>query len=907
MSLIDAIRYRLRVLLHPRAHDAELAEEVDFHVDLETMQREHLAQGALSRQAAHEAARRRFGNATYYQEESRREAGLAFFDVLAQDVRFALRSFRRTPTFTAVVVATLAIGIGANTAIFSAVDALLLRPLPFSEPDRLVSLSITAPAIGRAMAREDVPWSYPKLAILRDAQTGFDDLTFWFTSQFTLRVDNEAVREWGDFVDSHYLPTLRVTPVLGRNFLPDEDRPGMPRTILISDALWKRVFNADPEVLGNLISVDGVPFTVIGVLPERFHGLTSNTQFWIPLAAGPLTWPKYFADPRNHTLFAIARLAPGMSVERAGAMMQRVGALVDAAYPEPGPVGFHFGATARALDATRADSASRRTLFMLLGAVALVLLIACANVANLFLVRATGRRREIAVRLAIGAGRWRLVRQLLVESVLLSLLGGVASLGVALAGVRTLSMLPLGSILRLQSSAGLGTSGISSVRLDGTAFLFTAALAVATGIVFGLVPALQATRPALTESLKDDGSPRGGREEGPVRALKGRNLLAIVEITLAVVLLSGSGLLLRSLQQVLGVRPGFDAEHVLTARVNRAPNWSFDSIATFYDVAVNRLASIPGVTAAAIADCPPFGGGCRGARLTLLDRPRGPSELDPVVGVHWITPDWLSVVRVPLLSGRPLTSADTKQSPKVVLVSQLAARALWPGENPLGKAVAFASQSDTAYVVGVVGDVRYDAMEAPPRPDIYVSYYQLPISDRMTLMLRTQGDPRALADATRKALREVAPGFPIYDFATLSARIGYVTAYARFCALFLSLFAAIALALAMMGTYGVISFSVSQRTREMGIRLALGATGRHVIRLVVRQGLILAMVGATMGIGAALATSRVLESLLYGVQPTDPATLIGIVTILLSAVVVASWIPARRAASVPAVEALRGG
>jgi predicted permease len=904
MSFFDSIRYRLRVLSRPRTHETELAEEVDFHVGLETMQREHAAHGEMTHDAARSAARRRFGNKTYYQEESRRVSGLAFFDVLAQDVRFALRSFRRTPTFTAVVVATLAIGIGANTAIFSAVNALLLRPLPFTDPDRLVSLSITAPPRRGSPAREDILWSYPKFTLLRDAPTGFADVAYWFGSQFTLTVGNEAVRESGEFVDSHYLTTLGVMPAFGRNFVPAEDRPGAPRAIMISDDLWQGAFNADPQVLGKTIDVDGTPFTVIGVLPRGFHGLSGDVRFWIPVAAAPGTWPSYFTEPNNHTLFVIGRLAPGMSLDRANAIVQQIGARVDAAYPRPGAAGLHLGATVRSLDATRVDPESRRLLFILLGAVALVLLIACANVANLFLVRASGRRREIAVRLAIGAGRWRLVRQLLVEGVLLSVLGGVASLGIALAAVRALSTLSLGALLRLQSTAGLGTDAISTVRLDIPAFLFTGALAVATGLLFGLVPALQATRPTLTEALKDDGSPL--RVRG--RAVNSRNVLTIVEITLAVVLLAGSGLMLRSLAHVLDVQPGFDADNVLTLRVNRAPGWSRDSITKFYDVAVDRLSGIPGVTAAAIADCPPVNGGvCSGTHMALLDRPRGPREMDPAVGVHWITPAWPAVVHMPLLRGRLFTNADTKHSPKVVLVSQLAARSLWRGQDPVGKALLLESETDTAYVVGVVGDVHYDDMESPPRPDIYVSYYQAPLSFRMMLFLRTRGDPRAAVDATRRALREVAPGFPMYDVATLNERVGRVTAYARFSALLLGLFALIALALAMMGTYGVISFAVAQRTREMGVRLALGATGRDVIALVVRQGIVLAAIGATIGVATALMTSRLLRSLLYGVEPTDPVTLVGIVAILLAAVVAASWIPARRAAGVPAVEALRGG
>lgn len=906
MSFLDSIRYRLRVFTRPRAHETELAEEVEFHVGLEAMQQEHASQGVLSPRAARDAARRQFGNKTYYQEESRRESGLGFLDVLTQDVRFAFRSFRRTPMFTAVVVSTLALGIGANTAIFSAVDALLLRPLPFRDPERLVSLSITAPPRGNNPARVDIPWSYPKYTVIRDAQAVFSDMTFWSSSQFTVRVGDEAVRETGEFVDSHYLSTFGVMPVLGRNFRPEEDRPGMARTAIVSDDFWQTVFNANPQVLGKTIDVDGTPYTIIGVTPPGFHGASGDVRFWIPLVGAPAVWPaSFFSEPRNHRFFSVARLAPGVTQARALALVRELGVRVDAAFPSPEAGGVHLGATVRPLDGLRVDDRVRRTLLILLGAVGLVLLIACANVANLFLVRASGRRREIAVRLAIGAGRWRLVRQLLVESVLLSIVGGVASLAVALMGVRALSTLQLGAVIRMQNVAGLGTVNFTTIKLDFAAFAFTAGLAVATGVLFGLIPALNATRPSLTQDLKDDGTPRAIK----LRGLTTRNVLTVVEIALAVVLLAGSGLMARSLAHLLGVRPGFDPTNVLTMRVNRAPTWSRDSIARFYDVALERLASVPGVTAVAIGDCPPVNGGCgSGTQVVFRDRPPAAPGTSPVAGMHWVTPTWFSVLHVPLIRGRFFNSGDTKVSQKVVLVSETAARTFWPGQDPIGRPIGLdGSAKDTQYVVGIVGDVRYDGLDTPPRPDVYVSYYQAPLSFRMMMFLRTRGDPLAVTDAARRALREVAPGFPVYDVASMSGRMSEATAYSRVSALLLSLFAAMALALAMMGTYGVISFGVAQRTREMGVRLALGATGRDVVALVVKQGIVLASIGAAVGVASALMTSRLLRSLLFDVEPTDPATLIGIVAVLLAAVLAASWVPARRAARVPVVEALRGG
>jgi putative ABC transport system permease protein len=906
MSFIDSLRYRLRVFTRPRAHEQAAAEEVEFHLGLDAMQREHAAHGALSTTDAHRAARRRFGNVTYYQEETRRVAGLASLDTLRQDVRFAIRSFRRTPTFTAVAVLTLAIGIGANTAIFSAVDALLLRPLPFREPERLVSLSLTIPAKSSTPARDDAGWSYLKFIAFRRGQTSFEHVTLWLGSLFTLRLADEAVRIPGEFIDAQYFATLGVVPAIGRGLREEEDYVDGPRVAVLSDWLWRAVFNADSAAVGRGFDIDGTPYTIVGVMPATFSGLSGTAAFWIPIAAGPASWPPpaTVGDPYNHLFVALGRLAPGVSLDHARAEVQQLGGRVDAAYPDRGSANAHWGAAARSLDATRVDRRLRDILFILTGAVALVLLIACANVASLFLVRASGRQREIAVRLAIGAGRWRLVRQLLVESMLLSLLGGAASLLVAWVGVRALAAVQPASVLRLQSLGGLGAATIGAIRLDVTALTFTAGLAVLTGLVFGLVPALQATRPSLTESLKADGAARSNG----IRGLTSRNLLTVLEIALAVVLLAGSGLMLRSLGRLLDVRPGFDPERVLTVRINRDPKWARDSLTTFIDLALARLARLPAVTEVALAECPPVEAGCGLSNYVVrVDRPPPPAGTAVPAGVHWVTPHWFSVLRVPLLRGRDFTTADRIGTRKVVLVNETAARTLWPGEDPIGRPVrwVFGLGADTADVVGVVGDVRYGTIDSLPKPAMYASFYQAPLSARMMLFLRARGDLPAVAQGARKALREVAPGFPVYDIQPMSARMAGATAYARFSAFVLALFAGLALGLAMMGTYGVISYAVVQRTREIGVRVALGATRADVVGLIVRQGLTLGGVGAVCGLAGAVLTTRVLRSLLYGVEPTDPLTLGGIAAVLVIAVLAASWFPARRAAGVPAIQALR--
>ena len=900
MSLLDVLRYRARVLLRPGRHARELDEEIRFHLSLDSMQREHLGRGALSSGEARWAARRHFGNLTTTKEEARQMAGLGFFDTTEQDVRFALRSFRRSPGFTAVAVLTLAMGIGANTAIFSAVNAMLLRPLPFKEPERLMTVSLTVPPRGDSPARDDIPWSYPKFAVFRKAQTIFEDITLWTGSQGTVRVGSDAERATYELVDGHYLPTLGLRTALGRNFSAEEDAtPGGARVAILSDAFWQRRFNADSAVLGRSLILDGYSYTIVGVMPPGVRGITGTAEMFVSFMSQDA---RQLGEPWSHGYDLIARLKPGVTPNGAKVVVRQLGDVVADAYPEPEGKAKRWGAVARELDRTRVDPVVRRSLLVLLGAVGLVLLIACANVANLFLVRAAGRRREIAVRLAVGAGRRRLVRQLLTESVVLSMLGGVASVVVAWWGVKLLGALDPSTTLRVQRIGGIGAVSFDSIRLDPAAFVFTAVLTVVTGLVFGLVPALQATHPSLTGDLKSETSRLIG-----TRGLTSRNLLAVLEIALAVVLLAGSGLMIRSLAKLLGVRPGFDAEQVLTMRFN-VNGVGRDSLPAFYDQLVTRLASIPGATNVGLADCPPVNGRCNGTILMQRDRPAVARGTEPSVGVHWVTPGWFATMRIPLKAGRVFGDGDRLGTQKVVVVSEMAARTYWPGQDVIGRPVSVGQggfYDDTAYVVGVVGDVRFGTLDSLPVPDVYLSYYQSP-RGRMMMFVRAVGDPRSLVGAARREVTALAPGVPLYDVRPMRERVADAMGYARFSAVLLAAFAAVALALAALGTYGVISFGVSQRTREIGIRVALGATRWNVLRLVVGQGIGLAVVGGALGLAGALATTRVLRSLLYEVAPSDPVTLVSIVALLVVAVIVASWLPARRAASVHPAEALRG-
>ena len=724
MSLIDSLRYRWRVLLHPRDYAREQQDEMDLHLQLEAMQREHAARGGLSDDEAAHAARRRFGNRFGIEEEARDVSGLGFFDAAAQDLKFALRAFLRTPGFTIVAVLTLAIGIGANTAIFSAVNAMLLRPLPFRDPDQLMEVSLTRPAWNGHPASDDRVWSNPKFIVLRDNQQVFSDLDLSTDDEVTLTVAGEPDRVRDEIVGERYLPTLGIAPMLGRNFLPEENqRPdGSANVAILGNALWERRYNADPAIIGTAITIDGKPFTVVGVLAPGFRGLSGRAELFLPLmSAGEAVATQAW----SHAFTLTARRKPGVSIEQAQAAVARLGQMIDATYPHPEIAAQHWGAAARPLDARRVDPLVRRSLLVLLAAVGLVLLAACANVANLFLVRAAGREREIAVRIAVGAGRGRVIRQLLTESLLLSVVGGGAGLAVASWGVKALAAMNPAHALAVEALSGIGAVNFSTVQLDLTAFSFAAVLAVLTGVLFGLVPAWQATKPALSGALK------GAAVRHDRRWLTSRNVLAVSEVAISLVLLAGSGLMVRSLSRLLAVDPGFDAGHMLTMRFHAPLGSTEDSLPHFYDQVITRLGALPGVTGVTLTDCPPLNGGCNITIADLRDRPALPRGSEPLVGVHWITPQWTQVMRVPLKKGRMFTDADRVGAPHVILVSETAAKKLWPGEDPIGRPVGIGQggfYKDTAYVIGVVGDVRYGTLDSLPNADVYISV--LPVDAR---------------------------------------------------------------------------------------------------------------------------------------------------------------------------------
>ncbi|HEY2849962.1 MAG TPA: ABC transporter permease [Gemmatimonadaceae bacterium] len=907
----SGVRRLFRLALRrPDVTHADMDEELRVHFDERV---ERFSARGMSRDAAIAEASRRLGSdydstrERLHHSADQRERTMAMherIEELAQDLRHAARGLARRPGFTATAVLTLAIGIGANTAIFSAVNALMFRPLPFRDPGQLMDVSFSVAPREGAPPEPGVPWSWMKYRTFRDAQQLFQDNSLWEQGNFSLTGD-DAERLSGEWTGAHYLSTLGVAPAIGRAFDPaGDDGYDTRKVVLLADDLWKRRFNADPAVVGKTVSIERTQFEVIGVMPQGFRGLSGTAELFVPITTrtiadiGPTqAW--------SHEFNLVARLKNGVTLAQAAGAAPQWSSAIAAAWPDAGK-GPRWDVSIAPLDAGRVSPKVEQSLFVLFGAVGLVLLIACVNLASLLLGRATARRQEIAIRLALGAGRARLVRFLLAESSLLALFGGAASIGVALWGTRALAAANPAETLRVQNISGLGVTSFSSIHLDATALAFTLVVSVGVGLLFGLVPALQATRPGLTNDMKA-GHVSHGRG---LRWFTSRRSLVVTEVALAIVLLAGSGLMIRSLANLLGVDAGFDPQRLLSLRLTMPRGVvARDSLPGFYDRLLTELAALPGVTNVALGDSPPLGGGSNMTRINFNPPGTDPTLAAklPIVGVHWITPTWPGTLGVPLKRGRLFNADDRLGGPKSVLVSETAARKFWPGEDPIGKRVGIwqGGFDDGATVVGVIGDVRYHTIDSLPIADTYIPYAQSP-APRMMMFVRTsRGDPLTLVPAVRRIVSGLVPGLPVFDVQSMTTRAAVATAQARFSASLLALFAAAALALAAIGIYGVMSFMVLQRTREIGIRMALGAQRSQVLRGVIGEGLTLAGLGGVLGVAAAFVFTRVLSSMLFDVKPGDPATYAAIVVLLGVVALGASWVPARRAARVEPTEALR--
>jgi putative ABC transport system permease protein len=800
-------------------------------------------------------------------------------DTLLQDIRYALRTLRHSPGYTAIAVITLGLGIGATTTIFSVVNGLVIRPLPFAHPDQIDIVYRTDTK--RGFDRGGV--SYADLIDLRAQSGAFSGFAAYNEENYNLGVGEGVEYVDGAEVTANLFGLLGVKPILGRDFLAGEDQAGRDGELLISYALWQRHFAGRRDVIGQSLLVNGRQRTVVGVLPPKFT-FPYVQKLWVPLVVDPKT-------PRAQTCCytVVGRRRTDVPRPRAEADLQGITRRLAQLYPTiDGGRGVRLAPYRDEL----VDDVTRLNLWVLLAAVGFVLLIACANVANLALARTTVRQREIAVRTALGAGRGRLIRQLLTESVVVGLAGG--ALGVLLANVG-ISVSKLGILEE--------TPYWVRWELNGGALLFTVGLSAITGIIFGLLPALQAARPDLHGVLKEGG--RGGIGGGGRHRL--RNALVVAEIALSLVLLVGSTLMIRTFLRLAHVKPGFDPQHVLTTRLYLAGE-RYQQPATriaFYRDALARLQSLPGVTAATASFGVPLGNGIGGVTIAVEGQPVTPGE-EPIAQFNTVTDGFFDVLQVPLRAGRVFLPRENTDSSHVVIVNETLARRFWPGADALGHRLRLIGDSGTVWrtVVGVVGDIQASELDAKPEPQLYVAYADAP-RFHMSLLVRTAGDPASIAPPMRAEIRAVDPGIALFDVLPYDAVIRRSIWPRRLVGLMLGVFAAIALALAAVGLYGVMSYSVAQRTHEIGLRMALGAEVRHVLRLVVRQGLVLVAIGLGIGLVGAFALTRGMASLLFGVSATDPLSYVGISLLLAGTTLAASYIPARRAARVEPLVALR--
>jgi putative ABC transport system permease protein len=798
-------------------------------------------------------------------------------ETLLKDIRYGVRTLLKTPGFTAAAVIALALGIGANTAIFSVVNAVLLRPLPFQQSDQLVMVWEKRAQLGR----ERNVVSPPDFNDWRAQNQVFEDMAAFSGQGFNLGAGTEPERIQGAGVSPSLFSILRVQPRMGRAFQADEDRPNSNPVVIIGSALWQRSFATDPEIVGKTIKLDEKAYTVVGVMPADFVFPDRRAEIWVPLTLSP-------EDANNrggHNLRVVARLKPGVTLQQARTEMDSITAQLEQQYK------VNTGHRANVFSLyDEVVAGARPALLVLLGAVAFVLLIACANVANLLFARSSARQKEMAIRTALGASRSRIIRQLLTESVILAITGGTVGVLLALWGLDLLLAIGGDSIPR-----------VKEIKLDSWVLGFSILISLATGLLFGLVPALQASKPDLNETLKE-----GGRSaSGSIRRNRTRGFFVIAEVAICLVLLIGAGLMLRSFARLVNVSPGFNPDNLLS--MNLALSGSryggAEQVASFYQRALERLSSLPGVQSAAATSGLPMAGAFGSRYFGIEGRPPQPAGQGFNANVNFTTPGYFQTMNIPLIQGRDFDQRDVMKAPEVVIINQDMVRRYWPDEDPIGKRLAVGN-GPWRTVVGVVGDVKQAGLDIETRPEMFWPYYQLPLSFS-TFVVRTSGDPEGMTSGVRRAMQDIDEALPLYDIKPVNEVISESVAPRRFNMLLLSIFAALALVLAAVGLYGVISYSVSQRTREIGIRMALGANHMSVLRLVVGQGMILALVGVGIGVIASFFLTKFMATLLFGVSATDPLTFVAISVLLIGVSMVASFIPARRAMKVDPMVALR--
>lgn len=803
-------------------------------------------------------------------------------DLLLQDLRYAGRALLRSPAFTIAAILTIALGVGANTAMFSVVNTVLLRELPYPDPSKLMLLwehNLSSEQIHNSISPANfLAW--------RDAARSFEAMAAWVDAPSSLTgAGDEPMALQVRHISADAFSILGVRPVVGRTFTVAEDNASAPRVAVISYDLWQQRFGGRPNVAGETFSLAGVQYTVVGVLPNGFRFFTP-VPLWVPI--------RFDAEARSFPgryLKVIARLKAGVSPERANAEMHMIGQRRAVEVPQ---IDANWTANAQPLRENLTGDV-RTALLVLLGAVGFLLVIACANVANLMLARASTRQKEIAIRASLGATRTRLVRQLLTESLLLSVVASLIGLGLAAAATRAIvALIP----------PTFPAQAITDVTIDGRVLAFTVAIAVLTGLAFGLVPALSLSRGALHDTLKE-----GGRSGSATTRVTGRlrSALVVAELSLAIVLLAGAGLMIRSFTALRHVQLGFEPEHALMAQVS-IPTRKYRSDTSqveFFRELEARVAALPGVEAVGAISYLPLTGERSASDFIVPGRPTPPKGAEPVGDMRAVTPGYFRAMGIPIKAGRPLTDADLANTPSVAVVSETLARTIWPNENAVGKFIDY--DWDTrqhVQIVGVAGDVHHEGVDKAPFMEIYRPLSQFVYSG-MTLVVRTAGDPSAIAKPFRDAVRSVDRDQPVGRLETLDALVGGSLGSSRLSTMLFGLFGVLGLVLASVGIYGVMSYGVIQRTREFGVRMALGARPSDVRGLVVREGALLSAAGIAIGLGGAFALTRVMRTLLFDVTPSDPVTYAGIAFVLGGVALLASYLPARRATKVDPVIALR--
>lgn len=794
-------------------------------------------------------------------------------ETLLHDLRFGIRVLLKSPGFTAIAVITLALGIGANCAIFSVVNAMLIQSLPFRDPDRLMWVWDVQPQL------EQAPASFPEFVDWRNMNQVFEQMAAGRGANFNLTGTGDPERLPGYSVTANFFQMVGINPELGRSFLPEEDKPGNDQVVLLSTSLWRRRFGSDPAILGKTISLNGKSYNVIGVIPPVPALLTSAEVFT------PMGLDVTKTNRGLHFLNVLARLRRGTSMSQAQANMGTVAAQLKKQYSTD-----HDIRVARLRDVLVGDV--RRLLLVLFATVGFVLFIACTNVANLQLARANARQKELSIRMALGASRWRVVRQWLTESALLALVGG--SLGVLLAywGVRSFTT------LRIR-----GVPTLNHVGLDGTVLVFTLGLSLLAGFLFGLMPALHSSKPNLSNSLKE--GTRGSSLGSGHRST--RSLLMVNEVAMALVLLVCAGLMIRSFQRLMRVQPGFNPENVLTLRVNLpVSKYSDDQKqSSFYHQVLERIEMLPGVVSAGLINNLPLGGGDTNGDFQIEGATPWPANEGPMTEDYVTSPNYFQAMRIPLLKGRPFTDRDIFGAPNVSVINEAFARRVWPNQDPLGKRIQIGwPTSNWLTIVGVVGDVKHEGLDQAPMLQAYVPYLQ-GLEPAMTLVVRTQTNPLNLVNDVRNQILAVDKDQPVFNVKPLAEVRSESVLQKRLTMIMLALFAAVALILACVGIYGVVSYSAGQRTHEIGIRMALGAGQGNVLGLIIRQGMLLVTIGILIGAAASFLLTRFIRSLLFGVSATDPLIFSAISLLLAIVALFACYIPARRATRVDPVVALR--